>query len=83
MLVASFFFPFKEAAAIGVMARRTAPLLLVSQVLKSDDMGAIAVAAYSYMARVPIIQAIRLVTIRMPYNPRNVSRKTRILFPSS
>jgi oxaloacetate decarboxylase beta subunit len=52
-------------------------------------MGAIAVAAYSYMALVPIIQpfAIRLVTtkkermIRMPYNPKSVSRRTRILFP--
>ena len=52
-------------------------------------MGAIAVAAYSYMALVPIVQpaAIRLVTtkkermIRMPYNPKTVSRRTRILFP--
>ena len=52
-------------------------------------MGAIAVAAYSYMALVPIIQpaAIRMVTtkkermIRMPYNPQSVSRLTRILFP--
>ena len=46
-------------------------------------------AAYSYMALVPIIQpfAIRLVTtkkercIKMPYNPKSVSRTTRILFP--
>ena len=52
-------------------------------------MGAIAVAAYSYMALVPIIQpaAIRLVTtkhermIRMPYNPKSVSKTTKILFP--
>ena len=52
-------------------------------------MGAIAVAAYSYMALVPIIQplAIKLVTtkkermIRMPYNPKSVSKTTRILFP--
>ena len=47
------------------------------------------VAAYSYMALVPIIQpfAIKLVTtkkerrIRMPYNPKNVSRTLRICFP--
>ena len=52
-------------------------------------MGAIAVAAYSYMALVPIIQpvAIKMVTtkkerrIKMPYNPAAVSKKTRIFFP--
>ncbi len=46
-------------------------------------------AAYSYMALVPIVQpfAIRLVTtrkerrIRMPYHPKDVTRRTRILFP--
>jgi oxaloacetate decarboxylase beta subunit len=52
-------------------------------------MGSIAVAAYSYMALVPLIQpaAIRMVTtkkermIRMPYNPKSVSKTTKILFP--
>lgn len=61
----------------------------MSQVLKSQYIGAIAVAAYSYMALVPIIQpfAIKLVTtkkeraIKMPYNPKSVSKLTRILFP--
>jgi oxaloacetate decarboxylase beta subunit len=61
----------------------------VSQVLNSKYIGPIAVAAYSYMALVPIIQpfAIKLVTtknerkIRMKYNPKSVSRMTRILFP--
>ena len=90
VLLAAFFFPFQEAAAIGVIGAADGPTsLLVSQVLKSEYTGAIAVAAYSYMALVPIIQpaAIRLVTtkkercIRMPYNPKSVSRKTRILFP--
>ena len=55
----------------------------------SNYMGPIAVAAYSYMALVPLIQplAIKLVTtkkermIRMPYNPAEVSKTTRILFP--
>ncbi len=90
VFLASFFFPFKEAAAIGVIGAADGPTsLLVSQVFESRYVGAIAVAAYSYMALVPIIQpaAIKLVTtkkerqIRMPYNPKKVSRKTRILFP--
>ncbi|MBE6729337.1 MAG: sodium ion-translocating decarboxylase subunit beta, partial [Ruminococcaceae bacterium] len=51
--------------------------------------GAIMVAAYSYMALVPIIQppVIKALTtkkerlIRMPYKPANVSKATKILFP--
>ena len=83
-------FPFKDAASIGVIGAADGPTsILVSQVLKSNYIGAIAVAAYSYMALVPIIQpfAIKAVTtkkerrIRMPYNPQSVSRTTRILFP--
>ncbi|MDD4413962.1 MAG: sodium ion-translocating decarboxylase subunit beta [Oscillospiraceae bacterium] len=91
VLVASMMFPeFKDAAAIGVIGAADGPTaILVSQIFESKYMGAIAVAAYSYMALVPIIQpfAIRLVTtkkermIRMPYNPQSVSRRTRILFP--
>ena len=57
--------------------------------LKSSYIGPIAVAAYSYMALVPIIQpfAIKLSTtekerkIRMKYNPKSVSKVRRILFP--
>ena len=90
VLVASFFFPFKDAAAIGIIGDADGPTsILVSRIFNSQYIGAIAVAAYSYMALVPIIQpaAIKLVTtkkerqIRMPYNPQSVSRKTRILFP--
>ncbi|MFQ5988263.1 MAG: sodium ion-translocating decarboxylase subunit beta, partial [Dehalococcoidia bacterium] len=52
-------------------------------------LGAVAVAAYSYMALVPIIQPpiIRLLTtkeerrVRMPYTFRPVSRRTKIIFP--
>ena len=63
--------------------------ILVSQVLHSNYIGPIAVAAYSYMALVPIIQpfAIKLVTTKkeramhMPYNPKHVSRSLRICFP--
>ena len=83
-------FDLKDAAAIGIIGAADGPTsILVSQVLKSQYVGPIAVAAYSYMALVPIIQpfAIRLVTtkkermIRMPSNPKSVSRTTRILFP--
>ncbi len=83
-------FPMKDAASIGIIGAADGPTsILVSQVLKSGYIGAIAVAAYSYMALVPIIQpiAIKAVTtkkerqIRMPYNPQSVSKTTRILFP--
>ena len=83
-------FPLKDAASIGIIGAADGPTsILVSQLLKSDYIGAIAVAAYSYMALVPMIQpfAIKLVTtkkermIRMPYNPKSVSKRIKILFP--
>ncbi len=83
-------FDLKDAASIGIIGAADGPTsILVSQVLKSKYIGPIAVAAYSYMALVPIIQpfAIKLVTtekerkIRMKYNPKSVTRMTRILFP--
>lgn len=83
-------FDIKDASSIGIIGAADGPTsILVSQVLKSNYIGAIAVAAYSYMALVPIIQpfAIKLVTtknerlIRMEYNPTNVSKTTRIIFP--
>ena len=83
-------FDLKNAASIGIIGAADGPTsILVSQVLHSDYRGAIAVAAYSYMALVPIIQppVIRAVTtkkerlIRMRYSPASVSRTTRILFP--
>lgn len=85
-----FGYELKDAAAIGIIGAADGPTsILVSQVLKSKYVGAIAVAAYSYMALVPIIQpfAIKLVTtkkerqIKMPYNPKNVSKGLRIAFP--
>ena len=83
-------FDLRDAASIGMIGAADGPTsILVSQVLKSAYVGPIAVAAYSYMALVPIIQpmAIKLVTtkkerqIRMPYNPGNVSKGLRIAFP--
>ncbi|MCI5724257.1 sodium ion-translocating decarboxylase subunit beta [Fusobacterium sp.] len=83
-------FDLKDAASIGIIGAADGPTsILVSQVLHSKYIGAIAVAAYSYMALVPIVQpiAIRLVTtekerkIKMRYNPAGVSKKARVLFP--
>ena len=83
-------YDLKDAASIGIIGAADGPTsILVSQILKSDYVGAIAVAAYSYMALVPIIQpfAIKLVTtkkdraMRMPYRAQGVSKRLRILFP--
>ena len=75
--------PAVIAAADGPTA------IFVAMELGSRYLGAIIVAAYSYMALVPIIQppVIKLLTtkkerrIRMPYKAQNVSKTTRILFP--
>ena len=91
IIIATFMgFELKDAASIGIIGAADGPTsILVSQTLGSNYIGAIAVAAYSYMALVPIIQpfAIKLVTtkkeraIRMPYKPQGVTRRMRILFP--
>ena len=83
-------FDLKDAASIGIIGAADGPTsILVSQVLKSQYVGPIAVAAYSYMALVPIIQpaVIKATTtknerkIKMPYNPANVSKGLKIAFP--
>lgn len=83
-------FDLKDAASIGIIGAADGPTsILVANVMNSGYIGPIAVAAYSYMALVPIIQpiTIKAVTtkkerlIRMPYNPKNVSRFLRICFP--
>jgi len=74
-------------ASIGTADGPTA--IFVSNYYNTQYMGAILVAAYSYMALVPIIQppCIKLVTtkkerlIRMPYAKESVSKPVRILFP--
>lgn len=90
LLAALLGFDIKDAAAIGIIGAADGPTsILVSQILKSNYIGAIAVAAYSYMALVPVIQpfAIKLVTtkeerkIRMKYEPSSVTKTTRIIFP--
>ena len=83
-------FSISDAASIGIIGAADGPTsILVSRLLNSHYTGAIAVAAYSYMALVPLVQpmAIKLVTtkkerlIRMPYNPVNVSKRIKIVFP--
>ena len=90
VLAALLGFDLKDAASIGIIGAADGPTsILVSQVLGSNFIGPIAVAAYSYMALVPIIQpaAIKLVTtkkeraIKMEYRPNAVTKTTRILFP--
>ena len=91
--LASMFFDLPAAASIGIIGAADGPTAIVvaQKLLGSDSSitGAIMVAAYSYMALVPIIQppVIKLMTtkkerlIRMPYKPQNISKTTRILFP--
>lgn len=83
-------FDLRDAASIGIIGAADGPTsILVSQILHSNYIGAIAVAAYSYMALVPIVQpfAIKMVTtkkerrIRMSYHPSEVTRQVRIAFP--
>ena len=86
---ASMFFGTNDAASIAVGAADGPTSIFVANFLESNYLGAIIVAAYSYMALVPIIQppVIRLVTtkkerlIRMPYEQKSVSKTTKILFP--
>ena len=88
--LASMFFPLNDAASIGIIGAADGPTaIVVSQKLGSQFTGAIMVAAYSYMALVPIIQPpiIKLLTtrkerlIRMDTTQNQVSKLTRILFP--
>lgn len=83
-------FSLQDAAAVGIIGAADGPTaIFVANYYDTKYMGAILVAAYSYMALVPIIQppCIRLVTtkkerlMRMPYEAGEVSKFVRILFP--
>ena len=84
LCMASMFFDLNDAASIAIIGAADGPTsIAVAIALGSKYLGAIMVAAYSYMALVPVIQppVIKLLTtkkermIRMPY------QRTRILFP--
>lgn len=83
-------FPLNEAASIGVIGAIDGPTaIFVSTKLAPELLAPIAVAAYSYMSLVPIIQRplMRLLTtrkerlIRMEYAPRPVSKRALVAFP--
>ena len=83
-------FDIKEAASIGIIGAADGPTsIYVSARFAPHLLGPISVAAYSYMALVPLIQppVIRLLTtpreraIRMEYTDRKVSKRAKILFP--
>lgn len=78
-----------EAAAIGIISGADGPTaIMVTQLLAPDLLSAIAIAAYSYMALIPIIQPpfMKLLTtkkermIRME-QLRPVSKREKIIFP--
>ena len=91
LCMASLFgFDLKDAASIAIIGAADGPTsIFVANKLVSQYVGPIMVAAYSYMALVPLVQppVIKLLTtkkerlIRMPYKPAAVSKTTRILFP--
>ena len=89
-LASLFGFELKDAASIAIIGAADGPTsIFVATMLSSNYMSAIMVAAYSYMALVPIIQppVIRAFTtkaerrIKMPYRGKPVSKTTKILFP--
>jgi len=90
ILALLFGFTRPEAASIGIIGAIDGPTsIYVSGILAPHLLGPITVAAYSYMALVPVIMppVMRALTtpeerrIRMAYGGRSVSRRTRILFP--
>ena len=91
LCMASIFFPeIKDAASIAIIGAADGPTsIAVATEFGTKYIGAITVAAYSYMALVPIIQppVIKALTtkkermIRMAYEPKAVSKTTKILFP--
>lgn len=87
---ATGFFDLREAASIGIIGAADGPTsIYVANRFAPQLLGSISVAAYSYMALVPIIQppVIRLLTtaaerrIAMPYHEKPVSKRKKVLFP--
>ena len=91
LCMASIFFPdFRDYFSIAIIGAADGPTsIAVANALGSNYVGAITVAAYSYMALVPVIQppVIKALTtkkermIRMPYEQKSVSKTTRTMFP--
>jgi oxaloacetate decarboxylase beta subunit len=90
MLAIALGFPLNQAASIGVIGAIDGPTsIFVATKLAPELLAPIAVAAYSYMSLIPIIQPplMRLLTtkkerlIRMEYTPRPISQMTLVVFP--
>jgi sodium ion-translocating decarboxylase beta subunit len=90
MLAIALGFPLNQAASVGVIGAIDGPTsIFVAAKLAPELLAPIAVAAYSYMSLIPIIQPplMKLLTtkkerlIRMEYAPRPISQKTLIFFP--
>lgn len=92
ILLAKYFgfgFSIKDACSIGIIGGADGPTsIFLSAQLAPDLLGAIAVAAYSYMALVPLIQPpiMRLLTTKKERSVvmqqlRHVSKGEKILFP--
>lgn len=89
-LASLFGFDIKDAASIGIIGAADGPTsIFIANYFDTKFIGAIIVAAYSYMALVPIVQppVIRLITtkkermIKMAYTQREISKTTKIIFP--
>ena len=91
LFMASVFgFELKDAASIAIIGAADGPTsIFVATALGSNYLGAIMVAAYSYMALVPLVQPpiIKLCTtkkerlIMMDYKGKPVPKIVKILFP--
>lgn len=91
MLVAILFgFSIKDAGAIAAIGTMDGPTsIIVAKTLSPSLLAPIAVAAYSYMSLVPIIQPpiMKLLTTdaerktHMPYSEMKVSKTVRVIFP--
>ena len=90
MLAIVLGFPLNQAASIGVIGAIDGPTsIFVATKLAPELLAPIAVAAYSYMSLIPIIQPplMKLLTtkrerlVQMEYTPKPISKKTLIVFP--
>jgi len=88
-LIPGLHFTFKDAAAIAIIGGADGPTAIyVASKLAPDLLGAIAVAAYSYMALVPLIQPPIMRALTTPEERliemaqlRVVSRREKVIFP--
>ena len=90
LLAIALGFPLNQAASIGVIGAIDGPTsIFVATKLAPELLAPIAVAAYSYMSLIPIIQPplMKLLTtkrerlIRMEYTPKPISQRTLAFFP--